>query len=72
MNFQPEEVMKKTQIFHLKFGGKLPLTLVNEMFISHEKQIINIEYQNQRVILNNLYVKVGISYALEKNPRPRK
>ena len=63
--------MKETQIFYFKFGGKLPLTLVNEMFISREKQIINIENQNQRLILNNLYVKVGISYALGKSKTPQ-
>ena len=59
--------MKKTQIFHFKFGGKLPLTLVNAMFSSREEQIIDIEDQNQRMILYNLYVKVGINYALGKS-----
>ena len=63
--------MEKTQIFHFKFGGKLHLTLVNEMLNSREEQIIDIEYQNQRLILNNLYVKVGSAILLE-NPRPRK
>ena len=59
--------MEKTQIFHFKFGCKLPLTLINEMFLSREEQVINIENQNQRLVLDNLYVKVGVNYALGKS-----
>ena len=63
--------MKKTQIFHFEFGCKLPLTLINEMFLSSEEQVINIENQNQRLVMNNLYVKIGISYALGKSKTPQ-
>ena len=63
--------MEKTKIFHFKFGCKLPLTLIDEMFLSREEQVINIENQNQRLVLDNLYVKVEISYALGKFKTPQ-
>ena len=34
------------------------------MFLSSEKQVIDIQQQNQRVVLHNLKVKVGIDFTL--------
>ena len=58
--------MHQSEIFHLEFRGKLPLTLVYQFFVTCKKQVIYIQNKYQDMIMNNFKVQVRISCTFGK------
>ena len=58
--------MHQSEIFHLEFRGKFPLTLVYQLFITYKKQVIYIWNKYQDTIMNNFKVQVRINCTFGK------